>query len=360
MEPFLQALLKTIDPWIAPAATRLAWHFGRSGKGSGGEDAPPLIIRPGGMGDFICCHIALEEIGVDFRAMEWLVEKRSKPWAELHGFRCHYYNDDIPGLLGRLHGRHAPVINTEQLYGLSQAVALWCARSRDCVHAWETNRGLFPPMHAVPYDWRNEHEAEAMMRLLGSVLRPGTMPAPKPLKRSRRVPSTGTAVIWMAGRDAASRRFDREEWIRLGRWWRGGRETVIVASPSDEEFASGVASALNIELRQGSFADKCRMLSEAEEVLTVDGGAVHMASYYGVPTTAVFTSGRESKWLPLAEGSRILRRKDLACQPCARFGQVPPCPWNYECKRLDPERDTNPADFFRRPALWNEKGGSAS
>jgi len=54
-----------------------------------------------------------------------------------------------------------------------------------------------------------------------------------------------------------------------------------------------------------------------------------------VPTMAIYTSGREQKWRPLALSSASLKRSDLACQPCALFGQVPPCPNHYACKEID-------------------------
>ncbi len=62
---------------------------------------------------------------------------------------------------------------------------------------------------------------------------------------------------------------------------------------------------------------------------------VHVASYFNVPSTVIFTSGQDYKWAPLTPGSLVLKRKDLSCQPCNRFGQVPPCPNGLICRDAD-------------------------
>ena len=79
----------------------------------------------------------------------------------------------------------------------------------------------------------------------------------------------------------------------------------------------------------------CDLIRASEEVLTVDGGFLHIASYYGVPVTGLFTSGRDRKWAALSPGSRVVRRDDLPCRPCTWFGQVPHCTHNFVCKELD-------------------------
>jgi ADP-heptose:LPS heptosyltransferase len=75
----------------------------------------------------------------------------------------------------------------------------------------------------------------------------------------------------------------------------------------------------------------------------MDGGPVHIASYYGTPARTIFTSGREGKWAPLAEGSEIVRTRDLWCQPCTLFGQTPPTRNALACHRLDPVADVRPS-----------------
>jgi len=90
-------------------------------------------------------------------------------------------------------------------------------------------------------------------------------------------------------------------------------------------------------LIRGSFEDCCSTVQQASFVLTLDSAPVHIASFYGVRTISVFTSGRERKWAPLAPESITLKRGNLPCQPCTLFGQVPPCPNSYACKDIDLE-----------------------
>jgi ADP-heptose:LPS heptosyltransferase len=108
----------------------------------------------------------------------------------------------------------------------------------------------------------------------------------------------------------------------------------VASAPADRPFAATLAARFpaRAEHFQGDFSALCERLAAAEALFTMDGGMVHVASYYGVPTTAVFTSGRARKWAPLAAGSATVRRADLDCQPCTLFGQTPPCPRGHACK----------------------------
>ena len=117
--------------------------------------------------------------------------------------------------------------------------------------------------------------------------------------------------------------------------WSAGRPVTIAAAPVNRDFARGLAATLpGARVVEDNFGALCDRIARAEAVFSVDGGMVHMASYFGVPTTAVFTSGRSAKWAPLGEGSVVVRRHDLACQPCTLWGQTPPCPYEFACKRM--------------------------
>jgi ADP-heptose:LPS heptosyltransferase len=176
-----------------------------------------------------------------------------------------------------------------------------------------------------------------LMKLWSS---PASLDLPQPARhrppRSRLQPTAGPPLVVVAGCQSPSRALGFERWTRLVESWHGGRHFLIAASTADAAFADrlarrfdGVASRL-----EGDFPRLCQAIAQSQEILTMDGGAVHMASFFGVPTVAVFTSGRSRKWAPLAQGSRIIRRHDLPCQPCTKFGQVPPCPIQYQCLEL--------------------------
>ncbi len=107
-----------------------------------------------------------------------------------------------------------------------------------------------------------------------------------------------------------------------------------MTSPSDRQLGNAITAALGRESCgfARTWEDVIAAVKSARHVFTVDGGMVHVASYYGVPVDAVFTAGRDRKWLPWSVGSRIIKRTGLDCQPCTIFGLVPECPWQYRCK----------------------------
>ncbi len=295
-----------------------------------------LIVRPGGMGDLVCADIALQELGRDAREFTWLIETRSQPWARHRGLRHACYDGGLFNVLTGIWGRYPLVMNTEQRYGLAHAVALLAQSSRGRVVAFATNRGARRSSRIVPYDWKKAHETVEFARLFAAGLGLPEPPAARKL-RARVEPVAGPPLVLIAGRQSPSRALDLEAWATLIGRWHAGRKFLVGGAPEDGQFIAklvarfeGLAGRL-----EGGFADLCGQIARAEEVLTLDGGAVHIASYYGVPTLAVFTSGRDKKWAPLGVGSRVLRRHDLECQPCTKFGQVPPCPYEFACLKVE-------------------------
>jgi heptosyltransferase-2 len=292
----------------------------------------PLVIRPGGMGDLICSDIALQELGLDAHDFLWLIEKRSRPWAEYRDLPFLCYDQHLPSALGKIWRRHSLVINTEQLFGLAQGCALLAKAVGGRIACFDTIRGARHAQMVVPYDWKDTHETQAFTGLFAVALeRP--VPAEHCRPRPRLHPVALPPLVVVAGCQSRSRALGLERWARLVESWRGGRHILIAAAPADAEFADQLAGRFgeNAARFTGNFSELCQAMARSEEILTMDGGPVHMASFLGVPTAAVFTSGRSRKWAPLAQGSRILRRHDLPCQPCTKFGQVPPCPFQYRC-----------------------------
>jgi len=288
------------------------------------------------MGDLICADIALEELGLDPRRFTWLIEARSKPWAEYRRLNYFCYDIDPLQTLKQMWSRHDLVINTEQLFGLTQAYAMLALRKGGDLVSFETNRGSRWSGLVVPYDWRDEHETVAFARLFARALdhpyvERGT------LQRARLHPSDAPPLVLIAGRQSPSRNLSLETWVTLIAAAYPGRPFLIAAAPEDADFAEKIADRFPGLARRfsRSFGELCEQIARSEELFTMDGGGVHIASFFGVPTLALFTSGRDRKWHPLGFGSRLIRRNDLACQPCTRFGQVPPCAHQFACLRLE-------------------------
>jgi heptosyltransferase II len=292
-----------------------------------------LVLRPGGMGDLIMAQLTLEAWGATEVETEWVVERRSENWARFAGLKYHCYDRAAVATFWRLRGRYGTVINTEQRYGLSQAFALGCLRPGGRLWSFETNRaGVLGG--TVPYDWKEEHESRAFHRLFAAALNLPMNTAG--LRRSRRQPATGPRVIGLAGLEAESRHLNEQQYADLVRPWLGDESALICCAPRDRPFAQRLARQWPEQMWvfDGDFGAMCREIARATAVFCMDGGMVHIASYFGVPATVIFTSGRTAKWAPLAVGSSVVQRKDLPCQPCTVFGQVPPCPHQYACKQL--------------------------
>ena len=323
--------LKRADAWLwRPAAL-----VGRVLAGAGAvrrRSGAPLIVRPGGMGDLICAQIAMEELGEDPRSALWLIERRSAGWATVQGLPFVAYDDGPRAVAGVL-GRHRLVVNTVQRFGLSQALARAAVGRGGTLACFASNLAARHARIRVDYDPFDAHESSEFRRLLAAAL--GREAAPGPRARLRRTPSGGELLVGIAGRQSPSRDLGMGEWRSMVAIWSAGRPVTIAAAPVDRDFARGLAAALpDARVVEDGFGDLCDRIARAEAVFSVDGGMVHMASYFGVPTTAVFTSGRSAKWAPLGEGSAVVRRHDLACQPCTLWGQTPPCPHRFACKEM--------------------------
>ena len=88
------SFLKSLDAILYPAACGVASLLPQRARASSGE---ALIVRPGGLGDLICADIALQELGRDARAFDWLIERRSRPWALFRGLPHVCYDENPPG-----------------------------------------------------------------------------------------------------------------------------------------------------------------------------------------------------------------------------------------------------------------------
>lgn len=327
------SFLKGLDAILYPGASLLASLWPKFSRVLLDK---PLLLRPGGLGDLICADIALEQLALDARNFFWVIERRSQPWAVHRGFPHLCYEEDPLGTLAQVMGRHSLVINTEQLFGLTEAYALLARGKGGRLVSFETNRGATWSNITVPYDWRDRHETLEFARLFAAALDLPEVNRPR-RPRPRLYPPSAPPLVAIAGQQSRSRRLTLDAWTTLISNWHQKRPFLVAAAPEDSSLAGqlmdrfgGLASRF-----EGSFDELCGQMARSEEIFAMDGGPVHIASYFGVPTLAVFTSGRDHKWSPLGEGSQILRRHDLVCQPCTKFGQVPPCPYGYACLKVE-------------------------
>lgn len=335
--------LRRIDGLLWPAAIVTA-KAGAFLMRSRHADPRPVILRPGGMGDLILLCVAAEELGCDLRRFFWIIERRSSVWARHLGLDYACYDQSFAAQHWRIAGRFSTVVNTEQFFGLSQATALLACGRHSRLTCFATNRASWWAGRRVPYDPDRTHESVAFQNLLVEALGIGREVPAAPAPRRRSSAAGEIPVVGLAGLQSESRAFSEEQWARFIHAW--GKEAFwIASSETDRPMARRLVNRFPKQARlfEGHFGALCDLIRNSAEVLTVDGGFLHIASYYGVPVTGIFTSGRDRKWAPLAHGSHIARRRDLDCQPCTWFGQVPSCPHRFACKELDFEKHVRTA-----------------
>lgn len=324
--------LKRVDGGLTPPAVAAGRVIAALARRT--PSAAPLLVRPGGMGDLIALQIACEELAIDPRGAQWLVERRSASWARRAGLPHVTFDERPLRALRATAGRHRVVVNTEQRFGLSHAAAAAARAHGGATFAPSTNLAARWADVVVPYDPYDEHETVAFARLLAAAL--GGEPPERAPVRERRRPDDGHVVAAVSGLQSETRALPPGAFAEAVVAEAAGAPVRVTAAPIDLAYAQELLRLLpaGTELFRGDFDGVCDVIATAARLVAVDGGPVHIASYYGVPATAIFTSGRFAKWAPLGAGSRIIRRHGLACQPCTLFGQTPPCPNGLACLEL--------------------------
>ncbi|WP_251857393.1 glycosyltransferase family 9 protein [Herbiconiux sp. L3-i23] len=257
-------------------------------------------------------------------------------WAKHGGLDAVYYDQNTVGTLLKATGRYRTVINSEQRFGLAAVASDWAVRRRGQLVGFDTNRGRASFTSRVGYDWKDAHELLEFARLISAA---EGVPVPSDLLAvPRRLASNGRSVVALGGTHSESRNLSAEAWLGWVRSVAGDEPLDLVFGPAEERLGLSLLqlAAGQLTPRPGSFRDVVQTIGEAERLITIDGGLVHVATYYGVPADVLFTAGRDKKWAPLGAGSRMHFRADLPCRPCTVFGQVPMCPIAFECsKHLD-------------------------
>jgi ADP-heptose:LPS heptosyltransferase len=296
-----------------------------------------LVVRPGGMGDLVCLTIAMEDVKVSRHQIVFLIQKRAKPWAE--HLKLNYIIIGFNALFFKNIYKFNTVINTEQLYGLSQTLASTFITTRGRISGFSSCRGSFLSHKSIPYEPSNMHEVLCFRKLWICSLNISNTPITDkdPIERSRIFSkNSGYLVVGIAGLQAPSRSLSIETWVTLIVRWASGRPVLLVGAPVDTPFIEAIIrfnGSNKWKHLKGEFIEVVQTIRESDRFLTIDGGLVHVASYYGIPTDVIFTSGQYKKWAPLSKDSLIIKNWSIPCSPCTMFGQVPKCPHDFRCKK---------------------------
>ena len=295
------------------------------------------IVRPGGMGDLILLTAAMRQLGLSPNDFFWIIEKRSSAWARNLNLSYVCYDQLRFAIDAFWHcGRHSLVVNSEQWFGLSSLLSRWIRADNGRLIGFASNRGRWLYDERLPYDPLETHELDEFKSLLVKA-KQSRIDAKTQNATTRDFAAQPFLAIGISGQDSESRRFNADTYYHLYKKHGRSMPVRIVCARSDLDLAKSlsekiISSVALAEISDGSLEQGISWIETSSLLITVDGGLTHIATYFGVPCTAVFTSGVYKKWSPTSIGSQIVRRRDLDCQPCARFGQVPPCPNSFACK----------------------------
>ncbi len=84
-----------------------------------------------------------------------------------------------------------------------------------------------------------------------------------------------------------------------------------------------------------TFDEVAQIILSAKIFVGVDNGLMHLAYMMGKKVIAIFGPSNHIKWGPLM--GKVIR-KNLWCSPCSNFAEIPPCPRNKECMRIEKEK----------------------
>lgn len=309
-----------------------------------------LVIRPGGLGDAVLMWPMLDALRAAFPAarLDVLGERRNAGAFGLGESVVNLLCYDAAPLrtLRRLRqARYDLIVDTEQYHHLSVLLANALRPRWLCGFATLGRERLHT--HTVTYD-ESTYELVSFLRLAASVT--GRAPHFDPERRFLQVPAAArewaaqalqraggrpvVAIMPVAG--STYRLWPAERYAEVARWLMargyhvallGGRDGVTVA----QKIAAGAAPQLlsNFAGRTG-LAQTAGILGQACLLLGADTGILHLAYGLGTPTVSLFGPALFRKWQPPGRRHRMVRL-GLACSPCTRFGEVPPCPYEVAC-----------------------------
>lgn len=113
----------------------------------------------------------------------------------------------------------------------------------------------------------------------------------------------------------------------------------IIGAPGDRDYADEVISCIGTDIEVLNFCGKTSLneltalFTMTDLFVSVDTGAVHIASTTSIPMVTMIGCGNPKRWPPLNKNARLIAA-DVPCRPCS----VPPegCPsWpKPECQQL--------------------------
>lgn len=289
-----------------------------------------LIVKMSSLGDHFHALPAVRMLKRNFGGViDWVTQPEYvrlvgcfEDVDRVHAFPRRSFLSRLPSFAARLRvEEYDCVIDLQGL--LKSALAAWMARSPIRIgpsYAREGSRLFYTACagrcnkerHAVD-------EALDVIRFLGLPVGKPEFPVRFPRKRREEA----RPLIGMLPRSRwETKNWPVESFIEAGRILleETGGTILLLGSPADR----GVCARIADEVGKGvmnlcgktSLCELGRVLREADVLLSVDSGPMHMAAALGVPVVAVFGATDPVRTGPYGEEHRVLTERDLDCRPC--------------------------------------------
>lgn len=311
--------LRSLD-WISRAAPAREWITGRYF----GTIENVAVLRPGGLGDLVVLTRAALKLSIDIRQILWVVERRNAPWAEYLNIPHLLYDrpTDFTALL-RGRRRFHVVLNSEQFHGLATLFAARLARPGGKLIGFSSNPRADYFDEQIPYNPRALSAFDAFQALFasaaGPLLRQGSFEmTPPQLSEAPAAPGRYRVVV-LGGLQSAQRRLGIEDWVRIvsfaQRYRSDSLPVYLLGAPADRAISEKIAVAAGGTTNLVGVLPFPRVIETircAGRVFGVDSGLLHVADFFGVPTSAVyFSEEKRTEWPPQTSGSEMLSLADV-------------------------------------------------
>lgn len=308
-----------------------------------------LIIRPGGIGDFILLVPAMRILAEKFPhvKIDVLCEKRNAGIAELVGIiNKTYLYDRLSDFANCFKNRYDIVIDTEQWHRLPAFIAHFFKNAVTIGFATNERAKVFD--YPIPYS-HDDYEAYSFLHLIDPLT--GEKPVfdrSKPFIDVRSdflfeiIPELLSCkdriIAIFPGASVRERVWGNEKFARVAKIFIDkGYKVLIIGSAAEKNRANTIkelaAECVDLTSRKIGLKDVASILKAGRLLLTTDTGLMHLAYAVGTPTVSLFGSGIEKKWAPQGK-NHVIINKHLECSPCTRFGYTPRCKRSVKCLNM--------------------------
>lgn len=293
-----------------------------------------IIVRPGGLGDLVCLTKSMKNLDLLQNSCLFIIERRSEVWAKHLNleYLCYDKSMDIKKILK---SRGEVYINSEQHYGLSNIIYYFTGsyKSKETI-GFVTNKSARLYSKQIDYSSKFNSEVSEFSKLL---FFSSHVELPPNSRAKSTTNYSNLPIVALSGTIEPTRNVGPELWIKLIDVCIPSGTFHLVFTDAETKLGESLLKHYNERAlcKKTGFNELMVILKQTPFVVTMDGGFVHMASYYDIKTYAMFTSGDHIKWQPGKNGSKIFKNFEAPCSPCVVFGKVPPCPNSLICWRID-------------------------